>query len=62
MKYKYTIKIHTVVDYAELESILNKYGSDGIRPTKIDDLGSVFVNGLPMRKYVLYLEQKLKKA
>lgn len=62
MKYKYTIKIHTVVDYAELESILNKYGSDGIRTTKIDDLGSVFVNGLPMRKYVLYLEQKLKKS
>ena len=33
MKYKYTIKIHNVIDYAELESILNKYGSDAIRTT-----------------------------
>ena len=62
MKYKYTIKIHTVVDYAALETLLNKYGSEGYRVTKIEDIGSVFVNGLPMRKYVLYLEQKLKKA
>ena len=35
MKYKYTIKIHTVLDYEELETILNKYGFDGIRISKI---------------------------
>jgi hypothetical protein len=62
MKYKYTIKIHTVIDYNELETILNKYGSEGIRATKIEDLGSVFLNGRPMRKYVLYLEENIKKS
>ena len=61
MKYKYTIKIHTVIDYNELETILNKYGAEGIRPTKIEDLGSEFLNGRPMRKYVLYLEANIKK-
>jgi len=62
MKYKYTIKIHTVTDYAALETVLNKYGSDGFRVTKIEDLGSIFESGRPMRKYVLYLEEKIKKS
>ena len=50
-----------MIDYNELETILNKYGAGGIRPTKIEDLGSVFLNGRPMRKYVLYLEENIKK-
>jgi hypothetical protein len=61
MKYKYSIKIHSVVDYAELENLMNDYGSKGMRITKVDDLGSFFENNRPMKKYVLYLEKKIKK-
>jgi hypothetical protein len=61
MKYEYDIKIHSVLDYNELVKIMNKYGSDGIRVIKAEFIGDVFEKGKPMRKYVLYLEKKIKK-
>ena len=61
MKYEYDIKIHTVVDYNELASIMNKYGRDGIRISKAEFIGDVFEKSKPMKKYVLYLEKKIKK-
>ena len=61
MKYEYDIKIHTVVDYNELASIMNKYGRDGIRISKAEFIGDVFEKSKPMKKYVLYLEKKVKK-
>lgn len=61
-KYKYLLKIHNVMDYAELENLMNDYGSQGMRVTKVDDLGSVFEKNRPMRKYLLHLEQRIKKS
>lgn len=61
MKYEYDIKIYTVVDYNELAKVMNKYGNDGIRVIKAEFIGDVFEKGRPMRKYVLYLEKKIKK-
>lgn len=60
MKYQYDIKIHTVLDYNELASVMNKYGKDGVRVTKAEFIGDVFEKNRPMRKYVLYLEKKIK--
>jgi len=31
MKYKYSIKIHNVIDYSELENVMNDYGSNKYR-------------------------------
>ncbi len=61
MKYKYTIKIHNVVDYAELEDVMNNYGKDGLRVIKAEFIGDSFESGRPMKKFVVYLEQKVKK-
>jgi hypothetical protein len=61
MTYKYTIKIHTVVDYSELENIMNDYGRDKFRVTKSEFIGDVFENNRPMKKFVVYLEKKVKK-
>ena len=61
MKYKYTIKIHSVVDYDELESVMNDYGTNGYRVVKAEFIGDVFENGRPMKKFVVYLEKKIKK-
>ena len=61
MKYKYTIKIHTVIDYAELENIMNDYGRDKFRVTKAEFIGDMFENNRPMKKFVVYLEKKVKK-
>jgi thiamine pyrophosphate-dependent acetolactate synthase large subunit-like protein len=61
MKYKYIIKIHTVIDFQDLEELMNDYGSKGMRVTKVDDLGSVFEKNRPMKKFLLYIEQKIKK-
>jgi len=61
MKYKYSIKIHNVIDYSELESIMNDYGRDGYRVTKAEFVGDVFENNRPMKKFVVYLEKKIKK-
>ena len=61
MKYKYTIKIHSVVDYSELENIMNDYGRDGYRVTKAEFVGDVFENNRPVKKFVVYLEKKIKK-
>ena len=60
MKYKYTIKIHNVVDYNELETIMNKYGNDGYRISKAECIGDTFESSRPMKKFVLYLEKKIK--
>lgn len=60
MKYQYTIKIHTVIDYDELAEVMNKYGNNGHRVAKAEFIGDVFEKGRPMRKYVLYLESKIK--
>jgi len=59
MKYKYSIKIHNVIDYSELESIMNDYGRDGYRVTKAEFVGDVFENNRPMKKFVVYLEKKI---
>jgi hypothetical protein len=61
MKYKYSIKIHNVIDYSELESIMNDYGRDGYRVTKAEFVGDVFENNRPVKKFVVYLEKKIKK-
>ena len=61
MKYQYDIKIHTVLDYNELAEVMNKYGRDGHRVSKAEFIGDVFEKNRPMRKYVLYLESKIKK-
>ena len=60
MKYEYDIKIHTVFDYNDLNEVMNKYGRDGIRVSKAEFIGDVFDKGRPMKKYVLYLEKKVK--
>ena len=61
MKYKYTIKIHTVSDYSDLEKIMNDYGTKGYRVTKSEFIGDLFESGRPMKKFVVYLEQKVKQ-
>ena len=61
MKYKYTIKIHTVIDYAELENVMNDYGAKGYRVSKAEFIGDMFENNRPMKKFVVYLEKKVKK-
>ena len=61
MKYKYTIKIHTVADYSDLEKIMNDYGTKGYRVTKAEFVGDLFESGRPMKKFVVYLEQKVKQ-
>ena len=61
MKYKYTIKIHTVSDYSDLEKIMNDYGTKGYRVTKAEFIGDLFESGRPMKKFVVYLEQKVKQ-
>ena len=61
MKYKYTIKIHSVVDYSELESVMNDYGTKGYRVAKAEFIGDTFESGRPMKKFVVYLEQKVNK-
>ncbi len=61
MKYKYTIKIHTVADYSDLEKIMNDYGTKGYRVTKAEFIGDLFESGRPMKKFVVYLEQKVKQ-
>jgi len=61
MKYKYTIKIHTVIDYAELENVMNDYGAKGYRVSKAEFIGDMFENNRPMKKFVVYLEEKIKK-
>ena len=61
MKYKYTIKIHTVADYSDLEKIMNDYGTKGYRVSKAEFIGDLFESGRPMKKFVVYLEQKVKQ-
>ena len=61
MIYKYSLKIHNVVDYAALENVMNDYGSKGYRVVKAEFIGDCFENGRPMKKFVVYLEQKVKK-
>ena len=61
MKYKYTIQIHSVVDYSELERVMNDYGTKGYRVTKAEFIGDTFESGRPMKKFVVYLEQKVKQ-
>jgi hypothetical protein len=61
MKYKYSIKIHNVIDYSELEDVMNDYGATGHRVTKAEFIGDTFDNGRPMKKFVVYLEKKVKK-
>lgn len=60
MKYQYDIKIHNILDYNELSKVMNKYGNDGIRVIKAEFIGDIFETGKPMKKYVLYLEKKIK--
>lgn len=60
MKYEYDIKIHTVLDYNELAKVMNKYGKDGVRVIKAEFIGDIFEHEMPKKKYVLYLEKKIK--
>lgn len=61
MKYKYSVRIHTVSTTEELETIMNEYGSKGIRVIKADFLDSRIVKGRQQARYTLYLEEKIKK-
>ena len=60
MKYEYELKIHSVLDYDELANIMNKYGKQGSRVIKAEFIGDIFEKGLPKKRYVLYLEKKIK--
>lgn len=60
MTYKYTIKIHSVEDYSELEEVMNDYGKCGFRVIKAEFIGDNFEKGVPMKKFVVYLEKKIK--
>ena len=60
MIYKYSLKIHNVVDYTELENVMNDYGSKGYRVVKAEFVGDLFESGRPMKKFVVYLEKKIK--
>ena len=60
MKYKYSIKIHSVEDYSELEEVMNDYGKYGFRVTKAEFIGDTFENSMPMKKFAVYLEKKIK--
>lgn len=60
MIYKYSLKIHNVVDYTELENVMNDYGSKGYRVVKAEFIGDLFESGRPMKKFVVYLEKKIK--
>ena len=55
MKYKYTIKIHTVIDYSDLEKIMNDYGTKGYRVVKAEFIDYIIESGRPMKKFVVYL-------
>jgi hypothetical protein len=61
MKYKYSVRIHNVSTTEDLETIMNEYGSKGIRVIKADFLGYKLVNCRQEAKYTLYLEEKIKK-
>ena len=61
MKYKYTIKIHTVIDYSDLEKIMNEYGTKGYRVVKAEFIDYIIESGRPMKKFVVFLEQKVKQ-
>ena len=61
MKYKYSVRIHNVSTTEELETIMNEYGSKGIRVTKADFLDSRIIKGRQVARYTLYLEEKIKK-
>lgn len=60
MKYKYSIKIHSVEDYSELEEVMNDYGKYGFRVIKAEFIGDSFEKGMPMKKFAVYLEKKIK--
>ena len=60
MKYKYSVRIHNVETTAELEKIMNEYGSKGIRVIKADFLDSKVNKGRQVARYTLYLEEKIK--
>ena len=61
MKYKYSVRIHKVYTTEDLETIMNEYGSKGIRVIKADFLGSKLVNCKQQARYTLYLEEKIKE-
>ena len=61
MKYKYSVRIHNVSTTEELETIMNEYGSKGIRVIKADFLDSKIIKGRQQARYTLYLEEKIKK-
>ena len=61
MKYKYSIKIHNVIDYSELENVMNDYGSNRHRVVKAEFIDYIIESGRPMKKFVVYLEQKVNK-
>ena len=60
MKYKYSVRIHNVSTTEELETIMNEYGSKGIRVIKADFLDSKINKGRQVARYTLYLEEKIK--
>jgi len=61
MKYKYSVRIHSVSTTEELETIMNEYGSKGIRVIKADFICTKIVNCRQEARYTLYLEEKIKK-
>jgi hypothetical protein len=58
-KYKYSIRMHIVKDMQELEEILNRYGSEGFRITKVERTDNLLYEGFRM-KYSIFLEEKCK--
>ena len=51
----------SVNDTEELETIMNEYGSKGVRVVKVDLLGVQLVKCRQQARYTLYLEEKIKK-
>ena len=62
MKYKYSVRIHKVYTTEDLETIMNEYGSKGIRVIKADFICTKIVNCRQEARYTLYLEEKIKKS
>jgi len=51
--------MHIVKDMQELEEILNRYGSEGFRITKVERTDNLLYEGFRM-KYSIFLEEKCK--
>jgi hypothetical protein len=50
------------MDHSDLEKVMNAYGADGYRVSKAEFIGDIIAGGMPMKKFAVYLEKKIKKS